>query len=102
MARLFDEDPQTGGYDCQFVSPDDPPAYLICLICFSAAKRPQQMDCCEKLYCEECLMEQKKHSNKCSNCRKTGKSFNDKRGKEFYRINFLLGAQNLSSVKIYQ
>ena len=83
MARLFDEDPQTGGYDYQFVSPDDPPGYLICLICFSVAMSPQQMDCCGKLYCEECLTEHKKHSNKCPHCRKAGRSFNDRRGELF-------------------
>lgn len=67
------------GHDVQFVS--DPPDCLVCLICTLVAKDPQQMDCCGRVYCQNCLSEHKKHSDKCPQCREAGNCFSDKRSK---------------------
>ena len=70
------------GYEHQFVdqSPDD----LLCLICLSVARNPQQISCCGKVFCKGCLLEHKKHSGGrtlCPQCRKVFQSFADKRSK---------------------
>ena len=67
------------GYDHQFVEPA--PGDLLCLICLSVAREPQQVSCCGKVICRGCLEEQKKHSDNCPQCRKTIASFSDKRSK---------------------
>ena len=72
--------PKLGGYDYEFVEP--PPDDLICLICTFVAKDPQQLTCCGKIYCQVCLEEQQKCSNRCAQCRKVGAaSFEDQRSK---------------------
>ena len=75
--RKLDEIFAFGGYDCSFL--EEPPDDVICLICTTAARTPQQMDCCGKLYCLSCLTESRQYSNKCPNCRKDGRSFPDRR-----------------------
>ena len=67
------------GYDHQFVEPA--PGDLLCLICLSVAREPQQVSCCGKVICRGCLEEQKKHSDNCPQCRKIIASFSDKRSK---------------------
>ena len=71
--------PKLGGHDLEFVN--EPPDALVCLICTLVARDPHQMDCCGRVYCQLCLSEHKKHSDLCPQCRKTGNSFEDKRGK---------------------
>ena len=68
-----------GGYDCNFV--EQPSDDLICLICTFVAKDPQQLTCCGKIYCRACLVEHKKRSNVCPQCRESGTSFEDKKSK---------------------
>lgn len=74
-------DVPVGGYDCQFV--EELPDSLRCLICTNAARDPQQLDCCGKIFCQSCLSQLKRSRNKgCPNCRsKTWKSFSDKKSK---------------------
>ena len=74
-------DSPTGGYDCQFVG--DLPDALQCLICTVAAKDPQQLDCCGKIFCKNCLDHLNMSANtSCPNCRdKKWKSFPDKKSK---------------------
>ena len=67
------------GYDHQFI--DQPPDDLLCLICLSAARDPQQLTCCGKVLCKVCLEDLKKHSNDCPQCRKPIVSFPDTRSK---------------------
>jgi hypothetical protein len=67
------------GYDHQFVDP--PSNDLLCLICLCVARDPQQINCCGKVFCKECLEEHKKHSNNCPQCREHIVSFADKRSK---------------------
>ena len=66
-----------GGYERDFVGPL--PAELLCLICTFVAADPMQMDCCGRIYCEGCLTELKKRSNKCPQCRREGNCFEDKK-----------------------
>ena len=66
-----------GGYDVPFAR--EPPDCLVCLICTFVARNPQQMDCCGRIYCQLCLSEHMKRSNKCPHCRMPGNSFNDKK-----------------------
>ena len=73
-------DQNTKGYDQdQFVDPplDD----LVCLICLSVARDPQQVNCCGKVLCKTCLQEHRRHCNTCPHCRKKITSFADKRSK---------------------
>ena len=64
------------GYDHQFI--DQPPDDLLCLICLSVARDPQQITpCCGKVFCKVCLEELKKHSNDCPQCRKPMVCFPD-------------------------
>lgn len=79
-----DESPpwEGGGYDYQFVC--EVPDTLQCLICATAAREPQQVDCCGKVFCRVCIKKLKKRAqNKaCPNCReKKWKSFFDKKSK---------------------
>ena len=67
------------GYEHQFV--ESPPDDLLCLICLSVARDPQQISCCGKVLCKGCLEELKKHSNLCPQCRVDIVSFADKRSK---------------------
>ena len=70
----------TKGYDQdQFVDP--PPDDLVCLICLSVARDPQQVNCCGKVLCKTCLEELKRYSNICPHCKKKITSFADKRSK---------------------
>ena len=64
------------GYEHQFVDP--PPDILHCLICFSVARDPQQVNCCGKVLCRTCLEEHKRYSNSCPQCRNDITSFADK------------------------
>lgn len=83
MPDLHDEGPawEGGGYDYQFVS--EVPSTLQCLICTTAAREAQQVDCCGKVFCKSCLRKLKRGLRKaCPNCRKTKwKSFSDKKSK---------------------
>ena len=65
------------GYDHQFVDP--PPDDLVCLICLSVARDPQQVNCCGKVLCRTCLKEHKRDSNSCLHCRNDITSFADKK-----------------------
>ena len=65
--------------DHQFVDP--PPDDLVCLICLSVARDPQQVNCCGKVLCRTCLQEHKRYSNICPQCRVDITSFSDKRSK---------------------
>ena len=68
------------GYDHQFV--ESPPDDLLCLICLSVVREPQQISCCGKVLCKVCLDElRKEHSNLCPQCRVDIVSFTDKRSK---------------------
>ena len=67
------------GYEHQFVDP--PPDDLVCLICFSVARDPQQVNCCGKVLCRTCLEEHEEYSNLCPQCRVDITSFPDKRSK---------------------
>ena len=67
------------GYDHQFVEP--PPDDLLCLICLCVARDPQQINCCGKVLCKGCLIEHRKHSDDCPQCREPINSFPDKRSK---------------------
>ena len=67
------------GYNHQFV--DKYSDSLICLICQSVARDPQQISCCGKLLCRACLDEHKKGSRNCPQCTKDIISFADKRSK---------------------
>ena len=69
------------GYNHQFV--DQPPDDLLCLICLSVARDPQQITCCGKVTCKPCLEELKKHSNDCPQCRRSIVSFDDRRGESY-------------------
>ena len=68
------------GYDCQFVDPA--PDSLVCLICTSVARDPQQTVCCGKIYCKACLSDLKSSYKdaRCPQCRKMINSFPDTRG----------------------
>jgi TNF receptor-associated factor 4 len=68
-----------GGYSLSFI--ESPPDEFVCLICHLVARDPQQLLCCGKLCCSSCLQESKKHTNKCPQCRKRLRSFQDIRGK---------------------
>ena len=70
------------GYEHQFV--DSPPDDLVCLICLSVARDPQQVNCCGKVLCRTCLEEHKRYSNICPQCRVEITSFADKRSKSYY------------------
>ena len=76
-----------GGYDCDFLEP--PPDALLCLICTFVAREPMQMDCCGRVYCNECLTENKKYSSQCPQCRKDGNGFIDRKSKEIYYYTLL-------------
>lgn len=79
IAMSYEVAPSLKGYDCQFVDP--PPDDLICLICLSVARYPQQINCCGKVICKACLDEHKQYSYaNCPQCRKVISSFADKRG----------------------
>ena len=67
------------GYDHKFMDPV--PNELLCLICLLPARDPQQSTCCGKVFCEACVNELKKHSNKCPGCRGDMNCFPDKRSK---------------------
>lgn len=67
------------GYVHKFLQP--PPDDLFCLICLCVAKDPQQINCCGKLLCKQCLQEHKEQSNHCPQCRKPIKTFADKRSR---------------------
>ena len=73
------EKAKENGYDHKFVEPV--PNELLCLICLLAARDPQQSTCCGKVFCETCVDELKKHSNKCPGCRGDMNYFPDKRSK---------------------
>ena len=78
---VSNSDQNSKGYDQdQFVDP--PPDDLVCLICLSVARDPQQVYCCGKVLCRTCLEEHKRYSNKCPHCkRKITRFFADKRSK---------------------
>ncbi len=59
------------GYDNNFV--ETPPNELKCLICHDVARDPQQISCCGKVYCKDCLTE----CETCPTCRKRSSSFAD-------------------------
>ena len=79
MASTAEKAKEEKGYDHKFVDPV--PNELLCLICLLAARDPQQSTCCGKVFCETCVDELKKHSNKCPGCRGDMKCFPDKRSK---------------------
>ena len=76
-------DQNTKGYD-QDLFVDPPPDDLVCLICLSVARDPQQVNCCGKVLCRTCLKELKRYSNSCPQCRVEITSFADKRSKSYY------------------
>ena len=55
----------TGGYELKFV--EEPSSDLKCLICLCVARDPLQHggEGCGKIYCNECITEYKKKSDKC-------------------------------------
>jgi len=58
---------------------NSPPDDLICLICTFVARDPRQVDCCGKIYCQDCLEKLGKRKP-CPNCRDTEwESFKDKK-----------------------
>lgn len=66
----------------------DVPQDLICSICLSPAKEPQQTRCtCAKLYCLECVKQYAEHSKLCPTCRQCLDVFPD--GLSARRIRFL-------------
>ena len=68
-----------GGYDKNFVS--EPPDDLMCLICHTVAREPQQTECdCGKLFCKTCLegLSQSYNGDKCPTCRGRIRSFSDR------------------------
>ncbi len=68
-----------GGHDSKFVQP--PPDDLICLICTFVAKDPQQLTCCGKIFCTDCL-DKLGAAQSCPHCREdVWESFEDKRSK---------------------
>ena len=69
------------GYDLEFLSEPPDLDALVCQICILVARDPQQMDCCGRVYCQLCLSEHKKRSDKSPNCRRAGNSFVDKKSK---------------------
>ena len=79
-ARVKKEEEEEGDdTEYQFVS--EIPDELQCLICTSAARDPQQVDCCGKVFCRTCLRKLKRSAHRaCPNCRKgKWKSFSDKK-----------------------
>ena len=93
MASITDHNSK--GYDHQFVDP--PPDDLVCLICLSVARDPQQVNCCGKVLCRICLETAHKryfNRSKCPQCRVEITSFPDKRSKFaylLYNIDFQIG-----------
>ena len=85
MASSSHSTESSKGYDHQFVDPI--PDDLLCLICLSVARDPQQVTCCGKVYCNSCLEDHKSHSQTrirrplCPQCRKKFNIFADKRSK---------------------
>ena len=57
----------------------DLPNSCLCLICHSVTIDPQQVICCGKVYCKECLDRQRSYNSFCPNCRQCSGSFPDKR-----------------------
>ena len=70
------------GYDHEFL--ESPLDDLLCLICLCVARDPQQINCCGKVLCKQCLEDHKQHSSDCPQCRKNIVSFPDKRSKYMY------------------
>ena len=70
---------ELGGYDYEFI--ESPPDELICLICTFVARDPQQRVCCGRVFCRDCLTNQKRYSNNCPQCRQPSDGFNDTRSK---------------------
>ena len=85
------------GYDHQFV--DQPPDDLLCLICLSVARDPQQITCCGKVLCDTCLKEHKIYTNDCPVCRIPIESFRDARSKSV-KIGILLSHHMLSLLQV--
>ena len=94
------------GYEHQFVG--SPPDDLLCLICHSVARDPQQINCCGKLLCKVCLEDHKRYSRTCPQCRKPINSFADKISKFFilflksawYYFHFIIGQRNILSLTV--
>ena len=45
------------------------PEDLSCSICLNVIQQPQMVNCCEKLFCDKCLMKWKEKNNSCPCCR---------------------------------
>ena len=69
-----------GGYDYEFVS-GLPSTEYTCLICTLVAREAQQVSCCGKIFCRQCLENSAKAKSSCPSCHEdlNGKSFPDLR-----------------------
>ena len=57
--------------DRDYVFVEDLEEDLICFICMKVLDKPQLVNCCEKRFCESCLLNWKAINSSCPHCRCT-------------------------------
>ena len=57
--------------DRDYVFVEDLEEDLICFICMKVLDKPQLVNCCEKRFCESCLLKWKAINSSCPHCRST-------------------------------
>ena len=60
--------PQTGGFDCEFVEPSPQELQCKCPVCLLVLREPYQVTCCGKVYCKACIKCVKDLKNPCPTC----------------------------------
>jgi TNF receptor-associated factor 4 len=64
------ETEECGGYVCEFLSLPDENVQTRCGICLLIIRKPYEVTCCGKLFCESCIIREMREKRGCPNCKK--------------------------------